>query len=284
MDSWDSRVRCSRTLLRPPSARPIATIGAAYRRDRWSVTGRGEYRDGEFADRKGATVGAIRQLGEGSIVGSGLTWTHAEGENGAASEILDAAIALAHRPDESEFAFLGKLEYRSDQIWNAIEGEAGPAGRNALTIDGDALSRRLIGSFSGNWSPEGVDDDGRLFRRDEYGIFLAARYNFDRIEDYDLSGTALLVGTDIRIGVGERFEIGGRGTLRANLRDDTASFSVGPSIGFVPVDGALLTIGYNIYGFRDEDFSAARQTDRGLYASVRLKVDGDSLSILGLNR
>lgn len=261
-----------------------ATIGAAYRRDRWSVTGRAEYRDGEFADRKGATVGAIRQLGEGSIVGSGLTWTHAEGENGAASEILDAAIALAHRPDESEFAFLGKLEYRSDQIWNAIEGEAGPAGRTALIIDGDAVSRRLIGSLSGNWSPECVDEDGNLFRRDEYGLFLAARYNFDRIEDYNLSGTALLVGTDIRIGIGERFEIGGRGTLRANLRDETASFAVGPNIGFVPVDGALLTIGYNIYGFRDEDFSAARQTDRGLYATVRMKIDGDSLSMRGLNR
>ncbi|QZD88939.1 DUF11 domain-containing protein [Qipengyuania aurantiaca] len=261
-----------------------ATFGAAYRRDRWSVTGRAEYRDGEFADRKGATIGAIRQLGEGSIVGSGLTWTHAEGENGTASEILDAAIALAHRPDQSEFAFLGKLEYRSDQIWNAVEGEAGPAGRTALTIDGDALSRRLIGSFSGNWSPDGVDEDGNLFRRDEYGLFFAARYNFDRIADYDLSGTALLVGTDVRIGIGDRFEIGGRGTLRTSLSDGTASFSAGPHIGFVPVDGALLTIGYNIYGFRDEDFSAARQTDQGLYATARVKLDGDSLSILGLNR
>ncbi len=258
-----------------------ATIGAAYRRDRWSVTGRGEYRDGEFANRKGLTVGAIRQLGEGSIVGSGLTWTHAQGENGAASEIFDAAIALAHRPDESEFAFLSKLEYRSDQIWNAIEGEAGPAGRTTLTVDGNALSRRLIGSFSGNWSPDGEDAEGKLFRRDEYGLFLAARYNFDRVEDYNLTGTALLVGTDIRVGIGERFEVGGRGTLRANLRDDTASFSVGPNIGFVPVDDALLTIGYNIYGFRDEDFSAARQTDRGLYAAVRMKIDADTFAFLG---
>ena len=153
-----------------------------------------------------------------------------------------------------------------------------------MLIDGDAVSRRLIGSLSSNWSPEGVDENGNLFRRDEYGLFLAARYNFDRIEDYDLSGSALLVGTDIRIGIGERFEIGGRGTLRANLRDDTTSFAVGPNIGFVPIDGALLTIGYNIYGFRDEDFSATRQTDSGLYATVRMKVDGDSLSVLGLNR
>ncbi len=58
------------------------TLGAAYRKDRWSATARGEYRDGEFANRKGVTLGAIRQLGEGSVVGSGFTLTEAEGTTG----------------------------------------------------------------------------------------------------------------------------------------------------------------------------------------------------------
>ena len=260
------------------------TLGGAYRKDRWSATARGEYRDGEFANRKGVTLGAIRQLGEGSIVGSGFTWTHSEGENGAATEILDGAVAVAHRPDESEFAFLGKLEYRSDAVWNAVAGDTGPAGRTALAVTGDAQSRRLIASLSTNWSPVGIDEEGNLFRRDEYGLFLGARYNFDRIEGYGLSGTTLLAGTDIRIGVSDRFEIGGRGTIRANLRDETTSFSFGPNVGFVPTDGALLTLGYNIAGFRDEDFSAARETDKGIYASIRLKVDAESLGFLGLRR
>ncbi len=73
------------------------TLGMAWRKDRWSATGRAEYRNGEFADRKGLTLGAIRQLGEGSIVGSGFTWTEAKADNGAATQIMDAAIAIAHR-------------------------------------------------------------------------------------------------------------------------------------------------------------------------------------------
>ena len=260
------------------------TLGGAYRKDRWSATGRGEYRDGEFANRKGVTLGAIRQLGEGSIVGSGFTWTRAEGENGAATEILDGAVAVAHRPEEIDFAFLGKLEYRSDAVWNAVAGDTGPAGRTALSVTGDAQSRRLIASLSANWSPDGVDDEGHLYRRDEYGLFLGARYNFDRIEGYGLSGTTLLAGSDVRIGITERFEIGGRGTIRANLRDETTSFSFGPSLGFVPTEGALLTLGYNIAGFRDNDFSAARETDKGLYASVRMKIDADSFAFLRSER
>ena len=75
-----------------------------------------------------------------------------------------------------------------------------------------------------------------------------------------------------------------RGTIRTNLRDETASFSFGPNIGFVPADGALLTVGYNIEGFRDEDFSALRQTDDGIYASLRLKLDAESFAFLGLQR
>ncbi|MEL6531081.1 MAG: hypothetical protein AAFQ27_14050, partial [Pseudomonadota bacterium] len=129
------------------------TLGAAWRKDRWSVTARGEYRDGEEADRQGFTFGAIRQLGEGSIVGSGATWTKAETPNGAVTEIFDASLAFAHRPDTSEVAMLGKLEYRSDRITGAVAGEAGGAGRTALIVDGDATSRRLVASWSTNWSP-----------------------------------------------------------------------------------------------------------------------------------
>ncbi len=267
------------------------TLGAAWRKDRWSATARGEYRDGEFANRKGVTLGAIRQLGEGSVVGSGLTWTKADGENSASTEIFDAALAFAHRPDDSEVALLGKIEYRSDAVVNAVAGETGPAGRTALTITGDAKSRRVLASVSANWSPRGYDDDLEnlegiewMNRRSEYGLFLAARHNFDRFEGFDLEGTTLLAGADARFGIGERLEIGATGTVRTNLDDNVTSFSFGPNIGFVPADGMLLTVGYNIEGFRDDDFSASRNTDKGIYVSARVKFDADTFSFLGLGR
>ena len=259
------------------------TFGAAWRKDRWSITARGEYRDGEQANRKGLTFGAIRQLGEGSLVGSGLTWTRAETGNGAASEIMDASIAFAHRPDTSPVAMLGRLEYRSDRVEDAIAGQAGGAGRTALIVDGDAIARRLVASLSSNFSPRGRDGDAEV-RRDEYSLFLGARYNFDRFEGTEFSGTALLAGLDARVGLSERFEIGASGTVRASIEDEVTSFAYGPVIGFVPVEGMLLTLGYNVNGFRDGDFAAARNTDQGVYAAVRMKFDTDTFSFLGLGR
>ncbi len=268
------------------------TIGAAWRKDRWNVTARGEHRDGEQANRTGATFGAIRQLGEGSIVGSGATWTRAQDNGfngaGATTEIFDASIAFAHRPDASEIAMLGKLEYRSDRVTGGIAGQAGGAGRTALIVDGDAVSRRLVGSWSTNWSPRGWDEDEfgieHQTRRDEYTLFVGGRYNFDEFEGTEFSGTTVLAGADARIGIGERFEIGATGTVRANLEDNVTNFAYGPTIGFVPVDGMLLTLGYNIEGFRDGDFSAARNTDKGVFAAVRFKFDTDTFDFLGLGR
>ncbi|MEO0461529.1 MAG: hypothetical protein AAF127_00230 [Pseudomonadota bacterium] len=263
-----------------------ATIGAAWRKDRWSLTARGEYRDGQQADRTGVTFGAIRQLGEGSVVGSGATWTRAENNAGSVTEIFDATLAFAHRPDASEIAMLGQLEYRSDSVRGAVAGDVAGAGRTALIVDGDATSRRLVASLSTNWSPRGWDEDengiDQQTRRDEYTLFLGGRYNFDQFEGTEFSGTALLAGLDARLGITDMFEIGATATVRANLEDEVYSFSYGPQIGIAPVRDVLLTVGYNVEGFRDGDFAAARNTNKGIFAAVRMKFDADTFRALGL--
>ena len=259
------------------------TFGASYRAGLWSATARAEYRDADSADRRGFTFGAIRQLGEGSVIGSGFTYTLAEADGGAQTTVFDGAISAAYRPANAPFAALAKLEYRMDEVINALVGETGPAGRTALTVSGDARSRRLIGSLSTNWTPYGRDD-GLQVQRSEFGLFLGVRHNFDSYEGFALEGTSLLAGLDVRIGLGERFEIGGSATIRANLADHTTSFAFGPQIGFVPTKDMLLTLGYNFKGFRDRDFSAARSTDEGVFAAMKLKFDTDSLDFLGLGR
>ncbi|MFO6448894.1 hypothetical protein ACLBKU_17315 [Erythrobacter sp. NE805] len=261
-----------------------ATFGVAWRKDLWSIAARGELRDGESADRKGLTFGAIRQLGAGSIVGSGTTWTRATTLGGATTEILDASIAFAHRPDTSPLAMLGRLEFRSDRVTGAVAGEVGGAGRTALTVDGNATSRRLVASLSANWSPRGEDEDGAEVRRHELALFLGARHNLEELEGEEFKGTSVLVGADGRIGIGERFELGASATVRSNLTDGETRFAFGPTLGVVPAKGVLVTVGYNIEGFRDRDFGPARNTDKGVFAAVRMKIDADTFGFLGLGR
>ena len=267
------------------------TLGASWRSGRWSATGRGELRSGELSNRKGLTLGMIRQLGEGSVVGGALSWATQRDATGAASEVGSAAISIAHRPATSAFAFLAKLEYRSDRISGVTAGANGATSPGtgiatdgtALTVDGNARSRRIVGSFSGDWAPTGRVD-GEMVQRTEIGVFVAARQNLDRYQGFDLAGTTVLGGVDARIGIGKRIEVGGSATVRRSLSDGTTSFAVGPQIGIVPANNVMVVIGYNFAGFRDRDFAAARTTTKGVFATMRMKFDSNSLGFLGLGR
>lgn len=261
------------------------TLGATWRANRWTTTLRGEYRDGELAKRKGVTFGAIRQLGEGTIAGTGFTWTKARGIDGTASEIFNAALAFAHRPANGSVATLAKVEFRSDWVQNAVNGDAGASGVTALNVDGTARASRVIGSVSTNWSPRGRihgDRGDEFVQRSEIGLFGAVRYNLDRYQGYDLAATALLGGIDAHIGVGERVEIGGTATVRTTLSDHVTQFAFGPTIGVVPARDVILTLGYNFSGFRDRDFAVARNTQKGVFATLKIKFDTSTLGFLGL--
>lgn len=254
------------------------TLGGTWRKDRWSLTARGELRGGQAETRHGLTFGAIRQLGEGSMIGAGFTWTRAAERQGATSRVFDAAVSLAHRPAGSAIALLSRIELRSDAVSG---GSDATATTSALFAAGGARSTRAIASVSANWAPGREPIRGP---RGELGLFLAIRHNFDRYEGFDLKGTTVVTRLDARLNLGPRVELGAVATMRRSLGAGVTSFAVGPQIGISPATDTMLTIGYNIAGFRDRDFSAARSTDKGLFASVKMKFDADSLGFLGLRR
>ena len=92
----------------------------------------------------------------------------------------------------------------------------------------------------------------------------------------------LLTGLDLHFGITDRIEIGGAATARFNLSDHTTNYAIGPQIAFVPAQDVVLTIGYNVSGFKDRDFAAARNTNDGVFAAMRVKLDRDTFGFLGL--
>src|SRR3546814_20659074 len=89
------------------------------------------------------------------------------------TEVIQFEMSWAHRPATSRLSWLNKSEFRSDKVRDAIAGQPGPIGGGALTIDGDATSRRLLNSLSVNWTPPGERGEAR--ERDEVGTRVAGR-------------------------------------------------------------------------------------------------------------
>lgn len=253
-----------------------ATLSGTWRAGQWTATGRGEYRAGQFADRKGLAFGIIRQIGEGRSLGGNFLWTRADGADGGSSAIIDAGLTLALRPAEIDWSLLGRIEYRSDSVTGALAGNLSPVGRTALMVTGDAVSRRLIGSLSANWSPGAGRNPGQL---NEIGLFLGTRYGFDQVDGLDLEGLTALAGVDLRLGLNDWLDLGGSASIRANVTDGSLSYAVGPQASFAVAQGALLSVGYNFAGFRDPDFSVDRALDQGVFAAIRFKFDAETLGV-----
>jgi hypothetical protein len=257
------------------------TAGATYRSARWSITGRAEYRAGDREDRYGLTMAALRQIGEGRAVGGAFNWFSARADNGAETRTVNLQLSWAHRPPNSAFSFLDKLELREDSVTGAVAGIPGPIG-TPFTIAGDARSRRLVNALSANYSPYG--GDGAWFGRTELSLFWGTRYVSDRVSGDDIRGWSNVVGADIRFDLNDMIEVGAAGTVRHGVSGNSFAFSGGPSVGIRPFDNGWLQVGWNLIGFHDRDFEADRYTRSGPYVTMRFKFDQLSLAALGLGR
>ena len=257
------------------------TAGATFRNDDWSITSRGEYRDGEITDRFGITLGAIRRIADGRAWGSLFSWTKARSTVGTSTETASAELSWAHRPIGSRWSVLNKLEFRLDQVQNAVAGTAGPIGGPALTISGDAHSNRVINSMTINYTPLD-EDDGVWHENGEYTLFWGVRYSSDRFGADDVAGWSTVVGADWRYDINEHVGIGASGNARIGTNGAALAYAAGPQIVVTPMANSNLVLGYNFAGYHDRDFEESRYSRDGIYATFRLKFDQTTLAGLGL--
>ncbi|HEX8579278.1 MAG TPA: hypothetical protein VF655_06755 [Allosphingosinicella sp.] len=257
------------------------TAGATYRNGAWSITGRAEYRAGDRDDRYGFTAAALRQIGEGSAAGGSFNWFTAKAANGAETRTTNLQLSWAHRPANSRWSVLEKLELREDRVSGAVAGQAGPIGL-PLAVTGNARSRRMVNALSMNHSPNG--GMGEWLDRSDFSLFWGSRFVADRLGEDDVKGWSNVVGADLRFDLSDTLDVGVAGTVRHGLGGRAIAYSGGPSVGFSPAKNSSITVGYNVSGFEDRDFEEARYTRAGPYVTMRLKFDQLSLQSLGLGR
>ena len=259
------------------------TAGATYRGDRWSLASRAEFRAADRSDRYGLTISALRQLGEGRALGGQFSWFRANGNAAPTTQATSLALSWANRPDDSRWSWLEKLELRSDSVSGAVAGLTGPIGGAPLLVTGNASTKRVINSLSVNWSPV-TKSEGRYLGRSEVSLFWGSRYVADRIDQDDVSGWSNVVGADIRFDLSQTVDVGLAGTVRESNGGKAISYSGGPSISLSPFENSYITLGYNVVGFHDRDYSDVRYTRSGPYVTLRLKFDQNSIGGLGLGR
>jgi hypothetical protein len=231
-------------------------------------------------ERYGLTTGFLREATRG--VAFAVSARGFVTDRDAGAEGIDAGVdaSLAWRPLGHRVTILDRLELRYETL-SGGNGTAGSGlfGFTSLTPSGDARSRALVNNLSLNgvtraW--EAKDRTGNLFlleQRSQWSVYYGSKYAFDQYDSVDYGGYTDMLGSEVRYDLSPRLDLGLHGGLLHSWDSSNFDWSLGPSIGFSRLENSWVTIGYNLVGFRDGDFDAARYTAQGPWLKLRLKFD-----------
>jgi hypothetical protein len=235
-----------------------AFLGAQYRKALWQLTSRLEHRNSDTEERWSSTTGWYREPVEGHAMSVSLQAFDSEALLGDSTTAV-GRLAWAYRPDSSRWIVFDRLELKYDERGDALSGFE---------------SSRLVNNLHANW---------QLSPELQVGLQYGVRYVSSTFEGEKYDGISDIAGFDLRRQLTRRFDIGAHVAALHSWESDVIDYSVGFDVGTTLAKNVWISVGYNLAGFRDADFSASRHTAQGPYLKIRIKADQDTFKDLNLD-
>ncbi|MEN6473898.1 MAG: hypothetical protein ABFD81_07795 [Syntrophaceae bacterium] len=230
--------------------------GATYQVKHLIWDGRAEVRTAESEDKWGLMSGMVKEIDD-SWAWSGRTrmfQTSATAPDGTDSTAADLRLGLVYRPVQTEWILLDRLDL-------LIDKQSGGTST-------DFSSWRIINNVIANYHP----------RKDlQLSVHYGAKYVRETIYENDYRGYTDFLGAEGRYDINKDWDIGLHGSLFHSWHADQFDYCSGASIGYDVVENAWISVGYNLTGFNDRDFSRANFTSKGPFVRFRFKFDQDSV-------
>jgi uncharacterized repeat protein (TIGR01451 family) len=228
------------------------SLGAGYKQERWSWTGRIERRVSDSEEKYTFLMGANGEPRPGLGLAGGLVLFTSDMSTGVDKRSGDLRFSVAYRPRETRWIVLDRLDYLLDE----------QKGNFHYT------SQRIVNNFVLNYATGG---------RVQVSVQYGAKYVLETIDGADYSGYTDLTGLELRYDLTKRWDIGIRGSALHSWSIGQVDYGTSISTGFNLGKNFWISIGYNITGFKDRDFSAADFTSQGPFIKFRLKFDQASV-------
>jgi hypothetical protein len=104
-----------------------------------------------------------------------------------------------------------------------------------------------------------------------------AKYVNEQIEGQRFRGFTDLIATEMRYDLTRKLDVGLHGSVLHTWNSGQFDYSAGASIGYSVMDNTWISLGYNLVGFEDDDFSSANFTAQGFFLHFRIKFDQQSV-------
>ncbi len=230
------------------------TGGATYQVKHLTWDSRLEFRTSDSEKKWGLMSGLVSEI-DSSLAWSGraqLFQTNASG--GIDTTRANLRYGLVFRPPQTRWIVLNRLDYQYDKQSGGTTA--------AFT------SWRLVNNLIANYRPR---------KELQVSLQYGAKYVHDTIGERGYSGFTDHIGLETRYDITRKWDIGLRGSLLHSWYAGQLAYSCGPSTGYNLFENAWISLGYNVWGFEDKDFSSAAYTDQGPYVRFRMKFDQQSV-------
>lgn len=167
---------------------------------------------------------------------------------------VNLRYGLVFRPPQTKWILLNRLDY-------IVDKQSGGTGS-------EIASWRLVNNLIANYRPR---------KELQVSLQYGAKYVCDTISGRNYSGFTDHIGFETRYDVTKSWDIGMRGSLLHSWHGGQYSYSYGPATGYNILDNIWVSVGYNLQGFQDRDFSSAAYTAQGAYVRFRMKFDQQTL-------
>ncbi len=228
-------------------------VGAGYAADLWSANSRVEYRNSDTEERKSLLSGWYREPTLGHGLSAGLNIFTSELESGAQTAAANLRFGWAWRKSESRWSFLNRIDLILEDTELLLQREE---------------SRRLINNLNAN---------RRISARTQLSLQYAFKYVKTMFDSQAFSGYTDLVGLDFRRGFKSKWDWGAHTSIYHSYESRVVDYGFGLDVGFNVRDNMWVTVGYNVAGFHDGDFTSARYTAQGPYLQISVKADQHAL-------
>jgi hypothetical protein len=226
------------------------TLGAGSRRENWSWTGRIEHRVSDLERKIGVFMGANGEPIPGWGLAGAFQGFRTDGVTGSSKKNEDLRLSFAYRPPQARWIILDRLDLIVEEQQDLVS-----AAYN---------NRRAVNNLSANYK---VPNTGQVSL--QYG----AKYVGETIDSQDFHGYTDLIGLEGRYDITKRLDVGIRGSTLRSWSADQKQYGSAVSVGVTLSTNLWMSIGYNMTGYRDRDFSKSEFTAAGPFIKLRLKFD-----------
>ncbi len=227
--------------------------GMLFQEELWSANSRVEFRSSDAEKRKTLLSGWYREPKLGHGLSAGLTMFQSERSDATESVSANLKLGWAYRVSGSRWSFLDRMDLVYDK---------------KILLESRDKSWRYINNFNAN---------RRFNAGSELSLQYAFKYVRSSLDGRGYSSYTDLIGVDYRRSFKGKFEAGAHSSIYTSYRSHVRDYGLGFDVGYNVKDNMWLSVGYNVTGFQDDDFSAARYTAQGPYVQFSIKADHNFL-------